>query len=139
MRLSRVRGSAQPVRRALLPDRDPVHRVRPRSRVPVSVGGQPRPDRLAGLDHHDGLPVRTRRGSRLRVEEGSARMGLKDTGPLDHALANPGATTAFGAANNPALHGLDQGYYNGLSTELDHKGFLVTSTEDLFQWARTGS
>jgi NADH-quinone oxidoreductase subunit B len=33
----------------------------------------------------------------------------------------------------------DQDYFNALATEVDNKGFLVTSTEDLFQWARTGS
>ena len=30
-------------------------------------------------------------------------------------------------------------YFNALQTEVNDKGFLVTSTEDLFQWARTGS
>src|SRR3546814_9876638 len=33
----------------------------------------------------------------------------------------------------------DQTYFNDLNGELTDKGFLVTSTEDLFQWARTGS
>ena len=33
----------------------------------------------------------------------------------------------------------DQDYFNALSTEVNDKGFLLTSTEDLFQWARTGS
>ena len=33
----------------------------------------------------------------------------------------------------------DQGFFNDLNGELNDKGFLVTSTEDLFQWARTGS
>ena len=35
----------------------------------------------------------------------------------------------------------DQGYFDGLNGELTDKGFLVTSTEDLFQWrarARSG-
>ena len=30
-------------------------------------------------------------------------------------------------------------FFNDLNGELTDKGFLVTSTEDLFQWARTGS
>jgi len=38
MRLSRVRGPAQPVRRAVLPRGDPVHHLRSRSRVPVPLG-----------------------------------------------------------------------------------------------------
>jgi NADH-quinone oxidoreductase subunit B len=58
---------------------------------------------------------------------------------LDHLIANPAATTVSGPAHNPALRMPDGGYYNALSTELDNKGFLVTSTEELFQWARTGS
>jgi NADH-quinone oxidoreductase subunit B len=33
----------------------------------------------------------------------------------------------------------DQGYFDSLNGELTDKGFLVTSAEDLFQWARTGS
>jgi NADH-quinone oxidoreductase subunit B len=61
----------------------------------------------------------------------------------DHILANPGATTVRGEANNPVIHpeirGPDEAFYNSLSSEVDNKGFLVTSTEELFQWARTGS
>ena len=30
-------------------------------------------------------------------------------------------------------------FVNAIQGELDNKGFLVTSTEELFQWARTGS
>ena len=51
---------------------------------------------------------------------------------------------------NPALHDAptaqpgevrqpDQEYFHALQTEVNDKGFLLTSTEDLFQWARTGS
>ncbi|RYY12031.1 MAG: NADH-quinone oxidoreductase subunit B, partial [Alphaproteobacteria bacterium] len=29
----------------------------------------------------------------------------------------------------------DQGFFDGLNGELTDKGFLVTSTEELFQWA----
>src|SRR5690606_20218333 len=102
------------------------------------VGGEPRPDRLGGLDHDDGVPVRARGGPRLRMEEGSAGMGVSDS----HELANPAASTVRGAANNPAIHSEirrpDEGFYNQLSAEVGDKGFLVTTTEDLFQWARTG-
>ena len=70
-------------------------------------------------------------------------MGVKDEGPLDHALANPAGSTVPGPAINPTIHreitppGGE--FYNQISNELDHKGFLITTTEDLFQWARTGS
>jgi NADH-quinone oxidoreductase subunit B len=33
----------------------------------------------------------------------------------------------------------DPDFFNGLNSEVQDKGFLVTSTEELFQWARTGS
>ena len=70
-------------------------------------------------------------------------MGVKDEGALDHALAGQAAGGVIGDKNNQVIHpdirmpGAD--YYDALSTEVTDKGFLVTSTEDLFQWARTGS
>ena len=70
-------------------------------------------------------------------------MGMKDEGPLDHALANPAGTNVAGPEINPTIHPeIEQPgetYFNQLGAELDNKGFLVTSTEELFQWARTGS
>src|SRR3546814_9419433 len=33
----------------------------------------------------------------------------------------------------------DRGFFDDLNSEVGDKGFLVTSTEDLFNWARTGS
>ena len=33
----------------------------------------------------------------------------------------------------------DRSFFDDLSREVTDKGFLVTSAEDLFQWARTGS
>ncbi len=33
----------------------------------------------------------------------------------------------------------DAAFFNDLNAEVSDKGFLVTSTEDLFHWARTGS
>jgi NADH-quinone oxidoreductase subunit B len=35
--------------------------------------------------------------------------------------------------------GADDGFFVGLNDELSDKGFLVTATEDLVVWARTGS
>ncbi|GGD52295.1 NADH-quinone oxidoreductase subunit B [Aurantiacibacter arachoides] len=53
-------------------------------------------------------------------------------------------------AHNRVLHGAptarggevlqpDEDYFRSMQSEVNDKGFLVTSTEDLFQWARTGS
>ncbi len=33
----------------------------------------------------------------------------------------------------------EQAFFDSLNSEVSDKGFLVTSTEELFQWARTGS
>jgi len=57
-------------------------------------------------------------------------MGVVDNTPkgILPAAAQPGAT----------LHP-DADYFKAMQTEVNDKGFLVTSTEDLFQWARTGS
>lgn len=33
----------------------------------------------------------------------------------------------------------DAAFFDDLNSEVGDKGFLVTSTEDLFNWARTGS
>ncbi|HPB22661.1 MAG TPA: NADH-quinone oxidoreductase subunit B, partial [Novosphingobium sp.] len=33
----------------------------------------------------------------------------------------------------------DQAFFNDLNAQVNDKGFLVTNTEELFQWARTGS
>src|SRR5438093_6089803 len=126
MRLSRLRGSALPVRRAVLFGGDPFHRLRPRSRVPVSLGGVARPHRHCGLGVDDDLPRRVGAWLHLCMEEGRARMGVT----LDPRSENP----------RPAdLQQPDPAFFNDLSAQVSDKGFLVTSTEDLFQWARTGS
>jgi NADH-quinone oxidoreductase subunit B len=41
----------------------------------------------------------------------------------------------------PVASGLpsDEGFFNGLNDEMSNKGFVMSSTEELFQWARTGS
>ena len=40
---------------------------------------------------------------------------------------------------NGPLAAPDAAFFKDLNGELGDKGFLVTNTEDLFQWARTGS
>src|SRR3546814_13518322 len=63
------------------------------------------------------------------MEEGSARLGVRpQSGPVE-LDRNAGSSIV------PP----DQTYFNDLNGELTDKGFLATSTEDLFQWARTGS
>ena len=43
-------------------------------------------------------------------------------------------TTAVGGE----VRAPDADFFKSLQTEVTDKGFLVTSTEELFQWARTG-
>src|SRR3954462_14764979 len=125
MRLPRVRGFAQPVRRALLPGRDPVHRLRSRSGVPVSLGGFGLQDgqrrcQLDRVDLHDDLHRRARARLGLCLEERCVGVGVELSPPPPGTL--------------PKVAFLDD-----INAELGDKGFLVTSTEELFQWARTGS
>ena len=49
-------------------------------------------------------------------------------------LYNPAPGTLPPVGTQP-----DQDFFNSLNSEVNDKGFLVTSTEDLFTWARTGS
>src|SRR6516225_10324385 len=67
------------------------------------------------------------------MEQGSARMGLSGNpivAPHAEGLIHLTTGKPFGA-DNP--------YFGAISDELADKGFLVTTTDDLIQWARTGS
>src|SRR5215210_4332831 len=135
MRLPGLRGQPRALRRPLLSGRHIVHRLRPRSGVPVSLGGEPRRDRHGELDRDDDLLGRAGPRPGLCVEEGRSRMGVmlrpgEDPLPTEEELAR--------------LAGLvpgdvDREKLEALRRDLDEKGFIVTSTEDLFTWARTGS
>src|SRR3546814_3853580 len=51
------------------------------------------------------------------------------------------STTILTPGTMPVAPGTapEQGFFDDLNAEVGDKGFLVTSTEDLFNWARTGS
>src|SRR5262249_12996646 len=60
----------------VLPDRDPLHRLRRGGRIPLSVGGD-LPRSRALRVHRDGsVRVRPRARLRLRLAEGRARLGM---------------------------------------------------------------
>src|SRR5688572_18393804 len=126
MRLRGLRGRAHAVRRALLPDRHPVHRLRPGNRLRVSVGGDlPRPGHgRPGRDGH--LPGPARARLRLCLEEGSARMGVMQG--LTDALHNPVPVSTVDDILRP-----------GGDNPLVDKGYAVASLDSLVNWARTGS
>src|SRR6478672_8963800 len=126
MRFPGVRGQPRPVRCALLSGRDPVHRVRHRGGLSLPLGRQRVQHRLDGLVRDDALPGRACFGLRLCLEEGGAGMGVI----LDPRAENPRPSD---------LQPPDAYTYNQIQSEVSDKGFLVTSTEDLFQCARTGS
>src|SRR3546814_17925056 len=84
MRLRGLRRRAQPVRRALLPGRHPVHHLRPGGRLPVPLGGGPGRNRHDQLLVDDDLPRDPHRGLCVRVEEGRAGLG---EGNLEKPLA----------------------------------------------------
>src|SRR6476619_980505 len=135
MRLPGLRGCARRVRRPLLSSGDPIHRLRPRGRVPLSVGGQPQLYQVDGLGGDDRLPDRAWPWPRLCVEEGSARMGVmlrpdEDRMPSEEELARISGLVP-GEVDQKKLLEVQQ--------SLNEKGFMVTTTEDLFTWARTGS
>ena len=85
--------------------------------------------RLVRLLVGDDLPRRPHHRLHLRMEEGSAGMGLSAPN-AGHRLACRPATTA-GARDDP--------FFLEVNNELADKGFLVTATDDLINWARTGS
>ncbi|HMP56732.1 MAG TPA: NADH-quinone oxidoreductase subunit B, partial [Novosphingobium sp.] len=47
--------------------------------------------------------------------------------------------TPAGAGTGTGIIAPEQAFFDSLNQEVSDKGFLVTSTEELFQWARTGS
>src|ERR1700745_2662737 len=68
------------------------------------------------------------------MEEGSARMGLTASDPL---IAPPAKGSIDPSPGKPG--GANDRVFGGLNDELADKGFLVTATDDLINWARTGS
>src|SRR5687768_682224 len=82
MRLRGLRGRAHEVRRALLPGGDPLHPVRPGDRLPLPVGDRAAGARLVRPHGDADLPRHPRGRLHLRVEEGSARMGVMQEGGI---------------------------------------------------------
>ncbi len=126
VRLRSLRGCAHEVRRALLPHRHPLHHLRPRNRLPVSVGGGVRQDRRHRADRDGAVPRAARGRFRLRLEEGSARMGVMTS--IDRVMHNPEPLNLVDDILRP----------NG-DAPVVNRGFGVTSIDALMNWARTGS
>jgi NADH-quinone oxidoreductase subunit B len=54
------------------------------------------------------------------------------------SMVSPAATRLLDPLSGNPLQPGDR-YHGSISDELADKGFLVTTTDDLIQWARTGS
>src|SRR5688572_19736289 len=94
MRIRGLRGQPHEVRRPLLPGGHPVHHFRPRDRLSLPLGRVARRHRRIRPAVDDRLPGRTDRRFHLRVEEGSARMGLIEAAPaLAPAIQGRGFVT----------------------------------------------
>src|ERR1700686_4061465 len=140
MRVQRIRRRPHEIRRPVLPGRHSLHHLRPRSGIPVSVGGSLREAGRNRLLVDGGFPGRPDRRLRLRMEERRARMGLSP------AAAKPGfapqvAPTATGILDPSTGRpiGANDPYFLEVNHELSDKGFFVAATDDLITWARTGS
>src|ERR1700722_3599403 len=135
MRLQRLRRRPHAIRRALLSGVAAVHHLRSRSGVSVSLGRGVPSGRGVRILVDDGVSRDPDHWLRLRMEEGRARMGLTTSRPDSVALASVGA---IGPATDRPLR-LDDPYFRSINNELADKGFLVTTTGELINWARTGS
>ncbi|MCB1473884.1 MAG: NADH-quinone oxidoreductase subunit NuoB, partial [Rhodobiaceae bacterium] len=63
-------------------------------------------------------------------------MGLID--PAGKPLVAPAATGAIDPRTGRPV-GADDAFFGEISAELADKGFIVTATDELINWARTGS
>src|SRR5437879_6321797 len=122
MRLRAVRGRADALRCALLPGRHPVHHLRPRSRLPVPVGGIARRYRGVRFLVDGGLSRRADGRLHLRMEKRGARMGVTDA---------PGRAIAPGPEQDLLLRAATE--------ELQDRGFITSTVDALVNWARSGS
>src|SRR3954453_19687100 len=138
MRIQCIRRRPHEVRRPLLSGRHPLHHLRPRSGVPVSVGGGLRQAGRHRFLVDDGVSGRLHDRICLRVEERRARMGLSPTA----RGASPAIAQAPKGILDPSTGkpiGANDPFFLEVNHELSDKGFFVAATDDLITWARTGS
>src|SRR5690606_17984567 len=132
MRLRGLRRRPAEVRRAVLPRGHPVHHFRPRGCVPVPLGHFPRRDRRVRFLVDGGVPRHPDRRLHLRMEEGSAGMGVTSTrGATTPAMAGPASPVALRSESDAPIQ--------AVADETTDKGFVVTQIDKLVNWARTGS
>src|ERR1700730_18164774 len=128
MRSRRLRRREHEIRCAFLPRLDPVHHFRSRGGLSLSLGHHAGHHGRLRLLVDAGVPRRADRRLHLRMEEGSARMGVIPAGTAARASVEGGSAVRD---NDP--------YFRAMKAEMADKGFLVASAESLVNWARTGS
>ena len=116
-----------PVRRALLPRRHPVHHLRPRSRVPVPVGGDAGRHRRVRLLVDGRVPRRADRSA-------SSTNGRKGRWNGSEPPPTRPSAAALGLAPTQ-----DAAAARRCTEEMQDKGFVVAQLDKLVDWARTGS
>src|SRR5690606_10143930 len=104
---------------------------RPRSGLPVPVGGILRRNRDARLLVDDDLPRRAHRRLHLRMEEGSAGMGLTPARTRETGMVVAGGGTLVAPRPTGVLDprtgkpvGADDPFFADINSELSDKGFL---------------
>src|SRR5258705_5986144 len=140
MRIQRIRRRPHEVRRPLLPGGDPLHYLRPRSGVPVPVGGGVREARGELLLVDAGFPRRPHHRLCLRMEERRARMGLSPATakPGFAAAVAPAATGILDSSTGPPVGATDP-YFLEVNHELSDKSVFLAATDELITYARTCS
>src|SRR5690606_35297218 len=127
---------AHEVRYSVLPRRHPVHHLRSGSRIPVPVGRCFQGSRLVRPVLGAGVPRRADHRIHLRVEKGGSGMGLT-AADRGNAIAATAQRGLLGPDGRPV--GSSDPFFVEVNNQLADKGFLVTATDDLITWARTGS
>ncbi len=117
-----------------------LHYLRSGSRVPVSLGCGLQGNWPVWLLVDDDLSVRADDWLRLRMEKGRIGVGLMQTSPspLVSPLVAPSPRGILDPATGKPV-GENDPFYMNMSDQLADKGFVLTATEDLITWARTGS
>src|SRR5580693_2973540 len=110
------------VRCPLLFGGDPVHHLRSRSGLPVSVGGRARRYRDVWLLVDDRIPRGADHRLYLRMAKGGVGMGVIET---------PTRPLPPGTEQNVLL--------KAATEEVQDQGFVVATLDNLVNWARTGS
>src|ERR1700730_1744242 len=110
------------VRCPLLFSGDPVHHLRSRSGLPVSVGGRAGRHRDVWLLVDDRIPWGADHRLYLRMAKGGVGMGVIET---------PSRPLPPGTEQNALL--------KAATEEVQDQGFVVATLDNLVNWARTGS